>query len=231
MDNRKILVWDLPTRIFHWMLAVSFLGAFLTSESDRLLDLHLAFGYTMLGLVAFRLLWGLIGSRYARFGSFAFAPRRVVAYVRAIATFSPQHHVGHNPAGSWAVYALLALAFLAGATGYATYGDLGGDWMEDLHEGAANTLMAIVIVHIAGVIVSSLVHRENLVRAMVSGYKRGAPHEGIRHRHRFVAATLVAAVLGFWLNGADVLPSLGKADQVATARQGNARQGNSDEHR
>lgn len=226
MDNRKILVWDLPTRIFHWVLAVSFLGAFLTSESDRLLDLHLAFGYTMLGMVAFRLTWGVIGSRYARFGSFAFAPRRVFAYVRSIATFSPQHHVGHNPAGSWAVCALLALALLAGVTGYATYGDLGGDWVEDLHEGAANALMAVVIVHITGVLVSSLVHRENLVRAMVSGYKRGSPHQGIRHRHRFVAAALVAAVLGFWLKGAEVLPSFGKTDQVAAARHSE-----SDEHR
>jgi cytochrome b len=226
MDNRKILVWDLPTRIFHGVLAVSFLGAFLTSESDRLLDLHLAFGYTMLGMVAFRLIWGVIGSRYARFSSFAFAPRRVFAYLKSIATFSPQHYVGHNPAGSWAVYALLALAFLAGGTGYATYGDLGGGWMEDLHEGAANALMAVVILHIAGVLVSSLVHRENLVRAMVSGCKRGAPDEGVRHRHRIVAAVLVAAVLGFWLNGADVLPSFGNTGQVAAARQVE-----SDEHR
>lgn len=219
MDNRKILVWDLPTRIFHWVLAVSFFGAFLTSESDRQLDLHLAFGYTMLGMVAFRLLWGVIGSRYARFGSFAFAPRRVYAYLKSIATFSPQHYVGHNPAGSWAVYALLALAVLAGGTGYATYADLGGGWVEDLHEGAANALMAVVIVHIAGVLVSSLVHRENLVRAMLSGFKRGAPDEGVRRPHRVVAAALVAAVLGFWLSGADVLPPFGNTGPVAAARQ------------
>jgi cytochrome b len=198
------------------MLAVSFLGAFVTSESDRLLDLHLAFGYTMLGLVAFRLVWGLVGTRYARFGSFAYSPRRVLAYLKSILVLKPQHHVGHNPAGGWAVYALLALALVAGASGYATYHDLGGGWMEDLHEGAANALMALVIVHIAGVIVSSLVHRENLVRAMVSGTKRGEPQDGIRRTHRFIAAALVAAVLAFWLNGADVVPAPGKSDQVAS---------------
>jgi len=225
MDNRKMLVWDLPTRTFHWMLAVSFLGAFVTSESDRLLDLHLAFGYTMLGLVAFRLVWGLVGTRYARFDSFAYSPRRVLAYLKSILVLKPQHHVGHNPAGGWAVYALLALALVAGASGYATYHDLGGGWMEDLHEGAANALMALVIVHIAGVIVSSLVHRENLVRAMVSGTKRGEPQDGIRRPHRFIAAALVAAVLAFWLNGADVVPAPGTSDQVASGghREGGTR--------
>lgn len=171
MKQQRILVWDIAVRGFHWLLALSFLGAFLTAESERLRDVHVALGYAMLGLVAFRLVWGLIGTRYARFRSFAFGPRDVAAYLKSLLAFRPRHYLGHNPAGSWAIYALLVLTVLAGASGYATYNDVGGHWLEELHEGVANALLAVVIVHIAGVLVSSLIHRENLVRSMLTGYK------------------------------------------------------------
>jgi cytochrome b len=178
---------------------------------------HVVFGYTMLGLVAFRLLWGVIGTRYSRFGSFAFGPRSVLAYLKSLFTRSPQHHLGHNPAGSWAIYALLALIVLAGVTGYATYNDIGGGWMEEAHEAAANALMGVVIVHVSGVLVSSIIHRENLARAMVSGFKSGNPIDGIRYRHRIVAATLLLAVAGFWVSGTDYLPVLSRVSSDATA--------------
>jgi len=198
---RKILVWDFPTRAFHWLLALSFAGAFLTAESERYRDVHVTLGYTMLGLVAFRLVWGLIGTRYARFWSFAFGPRSVLTYLKSLLTRSPQHYVGHNPAGSWAIYALLTLIVLAGASGWATYEDLGGHWMEEVHEAFSNLLLAVVALHIAGVAVSSLVHGENLVRAMVTGYKSGLPAQGVRYRHRAIGAALVAAVAVFWIAG------------------------------
>lgn len=219
MKKTNILVWDLPTRAFHWLLALSFAGAFATAESERLRDVHVILGYTMLGLVAFRLLWGLIGTRYARFSSFTFGPRSVLAYLKSLVTRSPQHHIGHNPAGSWAVYALLALIVLAGATGYAAYNDIGGRWLEEAHEAAANTLLAVVLVHVAGVLVSSLLHRENLVRSMVNGYKAGHPGAGIRYKHRIVAAVLLFAVAGFWVTGPESfsLPGSGSS-QAATAR-------------
>ena len=198
---RKILVWDFPTRAFHWLLALSFAGAFLTAESERYRDVHVTLGYTMLGLVAFRLVWGLIGTRYARFWSFAFGPRSVLTYLKSLLTRSPQHYVGHNPAGSWAIYALLGLIVLAGASGWATYEDLGGHWMEEVHEAFSNLLLAVVALHIAGVAVSSLVHGENLVRSMVTGYKSGEPAAGVRYRHRAIGAALVAAVAVFWIAG------------------------------
>src|SRR5512134_275572 len=137
---RKILVWDFPTRAFHWLLALSFAGAFLTAESERYRDVHVTLGYTMLGLVAFRLVWGLVGTRYARFWSFAFGPRSVLTYLKSLFTRAPQHYLGHNPAGSWAIYALLALTVLGGASGYATYEDIGGHWMGEVHEAFANLL-------------------------------------------------------------------------------------------
>ena len=141
-----------------------------------------------------------------------------MTYVKSLFTRSPQQYVGHNPAGSWAIYGLLALSLLAGASGYATYNDIGGHWMEDVHEALANSLLALVFVHIAGVVLSSLVHRENLVRSMLNGYKFGKSGEGIRYRHRLVAAALVAAVVALWITGPDSLPgSLTSPRQVAAA--------------
>jgi cytochrome b len=207
MEKAKVLVWDVPTRLFHWLLALSFGGAFVTAESERYRDVHVMLGYTVLGLVAFRLVWGLIGTRYARFCSFAYGPRSVLSYVKSLFTRSPQHHLGHNPAGSWAIYALLALSLLAGASGYATYNDIGGHWMEEMHEALANMLLGVVVVHIAGVLVSSVLHRENLVRSMLTGYKSAKPVDGIRYRHRLIGAALVAAVAAFWIAGPDSLPA------------------------
>jgi cytochrome b len=206
MSQRRVLVWDLPTRAFHWLLAASFAGAFLTAESQRYGSVHATFGYTVLGLVAFRLAWGIVGTRYARFWSFAYGPRSVLTYVKSLLTRSPQHYLGHNPAGSWAIFALLGLSALAGASGYATYNGIGGHWMGEVHEGLANTLLVAVIVHIAGVLSSSFLHRENLVSSMLNGYKFGSG-AGIRTRHRVIGAALAAAVGLFWMGGPDVVPS------------------------
>ncbi len=196
--KQSILVWDIPTRLFHWLLALSFVGAFVTAESERTRDLHLLFGYTLLGLIGFRLLWGLIGTRYSRFKSFLFSPKAVRDYLASLLTRNPQHHLGHNPAGSLAVFLLLGLGLLAGITGWAAYNDAGGEWLEELHEGMANAMLAVVFVHIAGVVVSSLLHRENLVRAMFTGRKQGEPAQGIRYRHVWLGVLLLGAVATFW---------------------------------
>ena len=178
MERTRILVWDLPLRTFNWLLALSFTGAFLTAESERVRDVHVALGYTFLGLLAFRLVWGVAGSRYARFSSFAFGPRAVLAYVKSLLTPRPVHYVGHNPAGSWTIYVMIGLGLIAGASGWAVYDAAGGRWLEGLHEGAANAMLALVFVHLAGVAVSSILHRENLVAAMLTGYKPGRPSDG-----------------------------------------------------
>jgi cytochrome b len=217
MNKHKILVWDMPTRVFHWLLAFSFAGAFLTADSERLRNVHVGLGYTMLGLLAFRLLWGIGGTRYARFSSFAFGPRRVGSYIKSVLTFSPQHFVGHNPAGSWAIYAMLGLGLLTGVTGYAAYNEIGGEWLGDVHESAANVFLAIVIVHVAGVIVGSLIHRENLVRSMWNGYKLGPPDAGIRYRHRAVAVALVLAIGASWIAGPDPLSALSGSQLMTSA--------------
>ena len=192
----RILVWDLPTRVFHWLLAISFFGAFLLSDDDWLVP-HVVLGYTVLGLIAFRLVWGLVGTRYARFASFAFGPRRVLDYLRSLAARRPERHVGHNPAGSWAIWALLALALASGASGWLAL-QTHWHWLKEVHEGLSNAMLAVVLLHVAGAVASSLLHRENLPRAMVDGLKEGRPEEGIRASVWVVGALLAALVAGFW---------------------------------
>lgn len=193
----RILVWDLPTRLFHWLLVGSFAGAFLTAESERLRDVHVTLGYAFAGLLAFRLVWGLVGSRYARFRSFLFGPRELWAYLRAVPTRAPRRYLGHNPAGGLAILVLLGLGLGIAATGHATLNDLGGEALEELHEGMAFAMLAVVAVHVIGVLLGSVQHRENLVTAMITGRKRGQPGDGIRRQHVWVALGLALAMAAF----------------------------------
>ncbi|HJV60587.1 MAG TPA: cytochrome b/b6 domain-containing protein [Albitalea sp.] len=217
-EPRRILVWDAPVRVFHWLMVLSFAGAYLTAESERWRLLHVTLGYTMAGLVGFRILWGLLGTRHARFASFVRGPAAVARYLGSLLRGRPEHHTGHNPAGALAIVGLLLLALVVTASGWATFNEIAGDWLEELHEGAANVMLAIVGVHVAAVVVSSWLHRENLVRAMVNGRKVGRPGEGIRRAWHSVAAVMLAAVLGFWwLQWRDAptgTPAVGHATQV-----------------
>lgn len=195
----RVLVWDAPVRVFHWLMVASFAGAWLTAESERWRLVHVTLGCTMAGLVAFRLLWGLAGTRHARFSSFVRGPRAVARYIGSLLRGRPEHHVGHNPAGALAIVGMLALAVVTTSSGWLTYEDLGAGWLEALHEAAATVMLAIVAVHVAGVAMASWLHRENLVGAMLDGRKPGAPQDGIRRAWNGLAAVMLVAVLGFWL--------------------------------
>ena len=204
--NDKVKVWDMPVRVFHWMLAVSFAGAYALSESERLRNVHVMLGYTVLGLLAFRLVWGFVGTRYARFRSFAYSPLAAVRHLRDEFTGRAPRYVGHNPAGSWAIYGLLLLGAATGVTGYLTFNEIGGEAFEEVHEVLANAWLLLVVVHVTAVVLSSVVHRENLVRSMITGDKPGTPDDAAPRSARAFGVTLVAAVLGFWtwsLSGLD----------------------------
>jgi cytochrome b len=205
--STRILVWDLPTRVFHWLFAVAFVGAYATGDSERWRDVHLLCGYSMLVLVAFRIVWGLAGTRYARFAAWPWSPRRALWYLASLLGARPERTVGHNPAGSLAIYALLGTALLAAASGLATFNEVGGEWVEEVHDLAGNAMLVLVCIHLAGVLVGSLAHRENLPWTMVSGRKRGAPAEGIRGARPIVAALLVGVMLAVW-TGALRLPGI-----------------------
>lgn len=197
-ETRSILVWDAPVRVFHWLLVLSFTGAFVTAESERWQRVHETLGWTAGGLVLFRLLWGLVGTRHARFASFVRGPGAVAAYLRGLLSRTTSAPVGHNPAGGWAIVGLLGMTLATAASGVATLYGFGGEWVEDLHEGVANAMLLLVAVHVLGVVVGSRLHHENLVRSMITGRKAGAPADAIAHRWRSVAALMLVAVVGFW---------------------------------
>lgn len=209
-DNRptRILVWDIPTRIFHWLLVLCFVVAYLISESERWQLWHVTAGYTFGFLLCFRLGWGIMGTRYARFTEFVCGPKAVMRYLASLLTRHPAHYVGHNPAGAWAIVGMISLGLLAVITGWASFNDY-GDWLGEVHEGIVNALLLIIGVHIAGVLASSLLHRENLVRAMVNGHKQGRPADAIRYPQWIVGMLLIVAIVVFiWALLTGWLPSL-----------------------
>jgi cytochrome b len=195
---RRVLVWDAPVRVFHWLMVLCFAGAYLTGDSERWRLVHVTLGYTMAGLVAFRLIWGLVGTRHARFANFVRGPSAALRYLRSVAAGRAEHHTGHNPAGALAIVGLLGLTAVVTAAGWATFNGLGGEWMEEIHEAAGNLMLGLVGIHVAAVLLSSWLHRENLVGAMVTGHKKGAPQDGVRSAWRSVAALMLVAVLAFW---------------------------------
>ncbi len=197
-EKSQTLVWDLPVRVFHWLMVISFAGAYLTAESERWRLIHVTLGYTMGGLVAFRLGWGFIGSRYARFANFVRGVAAVKHYVKSMLSGKPEHHVGHNPAGAVAIVLLLLSSVVIVASGFVIYNDMGGHFFEELHEIASNFMLLIVGIHLAGVIVASWLHSENLVRAMVTGKKTISPNQGIQSSRWFVALLISVTVMLFW---------------------------------
>jgi cytochrome b len=169
--QRRALVWDLPVRAFHWLLAGCFAAAYILGEADNQRAAHALFGYTIALLIGFRILWGLIGTRYARFAQWPLSPAATLRYMRSLLSRSPEHHTGHTPAGSWAILALLTLLAGATASGAMLHNDFGPKWLEDLHEALAKGLLALILIHVVAVMVSSVLHRDNLVRAMLTGRK------------------------------------------------------------
>jgi cytochrome b len=196
--SKKQLIWDWPIRVFHWLLVLCFAGAWLTAESERWRLVHVTFGYTMCGLLVFRLVWGVVGTCHARFTSFVRGPAAVLSYARSLFTSRPEHYAGHNPLGALAILVLLVLIFITASTGHFTYNDMAGEWAEEMHEAAAGVMLAIVILHIVGVTASSFLHRENLTGAMITGRKNAGPGAAIRWSFPWLGAIMLAAVLGFW---------------------------------
>jgi len=170
-EEETIPVWDHFVRVFHWSLAMLVLIAYLTTDDGR--ALHRLVGYCVLALVAARLVWGVIGPRYARFDSFVAGPRAVLAYLRALRDGCAPRHLGHNPAGGAMILLLLGLLVVVGGSGWLSETDafFGVSWVDHLHHGSAHLLLVVIGLHLAGVVVSSWLHRENLVLAMLTGRK------------------------------------------------------------
>ena len=179
----RIYVWDPFVRLFHWTLVGAFSVAYLTE--DDLLAVHVWAGYVVGGLIVARIIWGFVGPTHARFSDFIYAPVTTLAYLRDLVRFRAERHLGHSPGGGAMVVLLLLFLTATVVTGLVVYGgeqQAGplagmftkdtGEAVEEAHELLANITLALVFAHIAAVVLASFVHRENLVRSMVTGYKR-----------------------------------------------------------
>lgn len=179
----RVYVWDPFVRLFHWTLVVAFTVAYLTE--DDLVTVHVWAGYLVGALVVARIVWGFVGPAHARFADFVYTPAEAFRYVRDLLRLRAERHLGHSPGGGAMVLLLLVLLAATVATGLIVYGGdqqagplagmvtkTTGEAVEGLHEVLANITLAFVIAHVAAVVFASFAYRENLVRSMVTGYKR-----------------------------------------------------------
>lgn len=171
-QHDRVKVWDPAVRIFHWGLVAAFFIAYFAAADYR--DIHEWAGYVVLGLIACRLIWGVIGSRYARFRDFVPGPRRLTDYVRLVLKGQEPRYLGHNPAAAIMILFLLLANSVIGITGWLLTTDWG--WgngvLEDVHVIAVNTTLIAIALHVSAAIYESFHHRENLIRSMFTGYKR-----------------------------------------------------------
>ncbi len=170
--ERTVRVWDPFIRLFHWSLVALFVFAFATG--DEWDAAHEIAGYIIAGLVAARIVWGFVGTRHARFSDFVRSPAAIFGYLRDSLILKPKRYLGHNPAGGAMIIALLVMITLISGSGYAMTTDMfwGLEWVEELHEAAVYATLVLIALHLAGVALASLEHRENLVKAMFTGRKR-----------------------------------------------------------
>lgn len=185
-SNKQTYVWDPFVRLFHWVLVFAFFTAYIVEED--VMSLHVWAGYTVFALIVSRIIWGLIGTRHARFSDFIYRPSMVLGYLKDIARRHPKRYLGHNPAGGAMIILLMFCLLALTLSGMALYGAdqhagplasmLAGashdaeEMLEEVHEFFANFTVLLVVFHVGGVIVESLLHRENLVSAMLTGYKK-----------------------------------------------------------
>ncbi len=217
MKNKQFIkVWDIAVRVFHWTLVGCFVIAFISSENSR--KLHVIFGYSVLFLALFRIFYGFVGTKYARFSDFIYRPPQIMDYLKGLLIGRPKHYLGHNPAGGFMIIILLLSLLSLTLTGLKAYGVKGhgplakheisfmseafadsdekgehdnhkrrnrsdkdfqrteknekDEFWEEVHETIAYLTLFLVSIHIMGVLVSSLVHRENLIKTMITGRKQ-----------------------------------------------------------
>lgn len=222
MAEAKRLVWDLPLRLFHWLLALSIFGSWLTAELEEM-QLHFWLGYWIIGLLIFRVLWGVIGPKHARFTSFTPGPGRLLRYVKELAKGAAAQSVGHNPVGSLSVLAMLILVAAQAGTGLFTTDDIiwsgpyfpavdgdTSDALSTFHRTNFNWILALIALHLIAVAFYWLVKKQNLVLPMITGRKPAdvVPEaEAIPSSELVKAAVVIAIAAGLvWLLIANAPP-------------------------
>lgn len=201
---RSRRVVDAPTRAFHALFALCFLGAYLTSEGESMRLLHVTLGYSMAGLLAFRVVYGLVGPRQARLSllwrKLGSLPQWLASLKQGVADGSlvaVNWRQGQNLVLAIAVVALLVLVVPLTASGYATYNEW-GDWLGEVHEVAGNAFLLLVLAHIGVIALMSLLRRKNMAMQMVHGRTEGPGPDLVQRNHGWLAVLMLVAVLGYW---------------------------------
>jgi len=212
-SNTSIRVWDLPTRLFHWLLVACIIGSVVTSQiGGNAMVWHFRFGFTIASLVLFRLVWGLIGGRWSRFAAFLYSPATVLRYLRGHG--KPEHTVGHNPLGAASVFAMLVLLIAQVSTGVISDDEIAavGPFAKFVSNATVSLatsyhktygkllLLALIVIHLAAIMFYYVAKRDNLVKPMLSGDKAIAtPLPGSRDDavSRLAAAVVMLASAAF----------------------------------
>lgn len=197
LPSRRII--DAPTRAFHWLMALSFAGAYITADGERWRLVHVTLGYTVIGLLVFRVLWGLLGPRQVRLSVWAGKLSGVKAFVQTLKAGRVNWQAGQNLLQTLAIVALLALLVFTTASGYTLYEELTGEWMEDVHEVLGNAALAVIGLHLVMVLVGSLLRRQNLALTMLTGRTPGRGPDLVKQNRVPLAALLLACVLAGWV--------------------------------
>lgn len=171
----RVRVWDLPVRLFHWLLVATILIAFLSSEEDSALaPWHVPAGWTTAILITFRIVWGFVGGEHARFADFL-KPSQIAHHIGSLFSGKPERSIGHNALGGIAIVALLGTVGGIVYSGVTMQGEAEGG----LHETLANVLLGLIALHVVAVIVMSLLTKDNLIGAFITGTKRADLHPGV----------------------------------------------------
>jgi cytochrome b len=166
---KTIKVWDLVVRIFHWTLVAAIVSQLVTAENIK--SVHITVGYFILALLILRIIWGFIGSRYARFRDFLYPATDILTYLKGLIRGRAKHYISHNPAGGAMAFALIFTLVLTTSTGLVAYG-AGGKFWKEIHELFVGIVIFLAVVHFCGVIASSYVHKENLIMSMFTGNRK-----------------------------------------------------------
>lgn len=190
---------DAPTRVFHWLLAGCFAGAYASAESDHWRWLHVTLGYTMAGLLTWRVVWGLVGPRHVRWSALLSKLRALPGWLQQVGQAQvPPARQTQNLGMALAVLAILVLVALTTASGYVLYQEWWGDALEDVHETLGNGLLLVVLGHIGLVLALSAWRRQNHAWPMLTGRTAGPGPDLVKRNHGWLAALMLVAVLGFW---------------------------------
>lgn len=194
--SKRMMVWDSPIFITHWLLAFCFVGAILTQESEKLRLVHVTLGYTMLGIVGFRLIWGFIGSKYARFTTIKPRFLRVRENIQAILSGNKEFSIGLNAIGFVAAYLLMGLVLLVSASGYLVFNEIGPELISEIHELVGNLLITVVVVHVVSIVLNAMYQRIQKANAEVAT-KIGVLAQRARP-YKWVTIIILLIVIYFW---------------------------------